>query len=165
VKINLGCGAKKHWLDEVGLDSDRAVKPTILCNLNEGIPLKDGCVDKFYSSHFLEHLEEPKALLREIVRVGKKGAEVEVVVPYWSFEASMFPPHKHTFPPEFWRHAQEYRHAYFGDDGYLKVVGITYDYTDYGVAFCERLGISPEQGRLHLNNIVHQMIVRMEVVK
>jgi predicted SAM-dependent methyltransferase len=165
VKINLGCGAKKHWMDEVGLDLERSVKPTVLCDLNRSIPLKDDCTDKVYSSHFLEHVEDPSKVLREVVRVCKHGAQVEIVVPYWSFEASMFPSHKHTLPPEYWRQIQEHRSIHFDKNGYMKVKNVTYCYTDYGVAFCQRLGITPEEGRLHLNNIVHEMTVHLEVVK
>jgi predicted SAM-dependent methyltransferase len=169
VRLNLGCGERKDS-EEVGLDIRKEVKPDILCDLNQGIPLRSECADEIYTSHFLEHLDEHKRLIRDVVRVGKPNAKFVVVVPYWSFECAMFTEHRCTFPPEWFRRIckeKEEIQYWFGGENkpHLELEDITYHYTSDGVAICRQLGISLEQGRKFLNNVVHEIVVTMRVIK
>ncbi len=52
-------------------------------DLRKRIPLPDGCVDKIYSSHFLEHVpySDQTKLLADCQRVLRKGGEMLVCVP------------------------------------------------------------------------------------
>jgi predicted SAM-dependent methyltransferase len=55
--------------------------PDINHDLNEGIPFPDNFIDEVFSSHSMEHFADPKFILREIVRVCKTGAKLEIIVP------------------------------------------------------------------------------------
>jgi SAM-dependent methyltransferase len=46
------------------------------------LPFADDSVGRVFSSHCIEHLDDPVKLLREISRVGAHGAEVELWHPY-----------------------------------------------------------------------------------
>jgi predicted SAM-dependent methyltransferase len=169
VKLNLGCGKIKQP-DEIGLDIRKDCKPDILCDLSKGIPLKSDCADEIYTHHFLEHLEDCGTLIRDIVRVAKKDAKVVVIVPYWSFQCAMFSGHKCTFPPEWFRRICTEKvdiETWFGneDKPRLLLEEINYHYTKDGLAFCQQLGITPDQGVAYLNNIADEMTVIMKVVK
>lgn len=81
VALNLGCGNKKiagatnldlpHW------DANK-----------QPIPADDGYVDCIYAFHFLEHLDDPIAMLAEIQRVLKPGGVANIVVPYYTSQMS-----------------------------------------------------------------------------
>jgi SAM-dependent methyltransferase len=83
--LELGCGQTKRNPDAVGVD----VLPypgvdivgdalTVLRDLDAGT------VDAIYSEHFLEHLDDPEALLEEASRVLRPGGEFRAVVPHFS---------------------------------------------------------------------------------
>ena len=59
------------------------------------LPFDDDSVDAVYSAHCLEHIDYKK-VLREIVRVCKVGATVQIVVPHWLSQDAMCQGHKHT---------------------------------------------------------------------
>lgn len=48
------------------------------------IPYDDGNVDAIHAYHFLEHVADPIAMLREIQRVLKPGGVCQLVVPYYT---------------------------------------------------------------------------------
>jgi SAM-dependent methyltransferase len=90
-KLDLGCGP---WKKEgfFGIDLVRmweqpngkpplVVQADIFHDLNDGIPFPDNSTEEIYCSHFLEHVQEPKHLLREIYRVCQKDAIVEIKIP------------------------------------------------------------------------------------
>jgi len=166
VEIDLGCGWKKHP-GSIGFDRKRYPSVDIVCDLSKSIPLRNGSVDKVYTSHFLEHLHSHEIgnLLKEIVRVCKPKASVLIQVPYWSYEAGMFPGHRHTMPPRFFEDLEVWRRTFFGIGDSLKVVKTTYRYVLGAKEFCHRLGITLEEGRKFLNNIVYDMTVELEVIK
>lgn len=61
-------------------------------DLKKGLPYANGCVEKIYSSHFLEHLppENARALLEECYRVLKPGGVLRLVVPDLLFHAERY---------------------------------------------------------------------------
>lgn len=84
-------------------------------------PIADESVDEVYSSHCLEHLNYPadgefgiRAFVREIARICKVGAPVEIRVPDAISEMAMCPGHRavisintmrhidHIFPEKHW---------------------------------------------------------------
>ncbi len=90
--------AKIYDYDNVRLNlgsSDRAIEGflnvdilsgagvDIVCDLNEGIPLKDNSVAEIYAGHILEHLDDTVRIMEEIYRVCKNGAIVKIKVPYF----------------------------------------------------------------------------------
>lgn len=81
-------------------------------------PLGDASVSEVYSSHCLEHLRDPFAVLGEICRVCVLGAAVEIRVPHPISDLAMTSGHTHVFSPiqalnmdhyfpqDFWRGAK-----------------------------------------------------------
>lgn len=85
-RLNLGCGVRKlpdHW----NVDSDPGCEPDERVDLEETPwPWPDDCVESVMLSHVLEHLgrDTPTylAIIRELYRVCRHGAEVTIVVPH-----------------------------------------------------------------------------------
>lgn len=80
-RVHLGCGAKVKpgWLN-VDLHPAADLK----LDLREPLPLPDGCCDRVYSEHFLEHLGWPgdaEAFLLECHRILRPGGHLSIGVP------------------------------------------------------------------------------------
>lgn len=81
MKLNLGCGGypKEGWANY-----DLISHPGVISrDLTSGLPEPANSVDVIFSEHFLEHIEQPKAidLLRHCHRVLKPGGEIQIVMP------------------------------------------------------------------------------------
>lgn len=83
MKINIGCGYKKID-DFITIDSDPSCNPDYLLNLEtDKLPFEDSSVDKVIAHHILEHLGDGYFhLIKELYRVCKHGAIIDIVVPY-----------------------------------------------------------------------------------
>jgi hypothetical protein len=99
LRLDLGCGQRKAGQEYVGIDLLDApcvdVVGEVLAALSR---IRDGVVDRVYSSHFLEHVEDVDTLLTEVARVMSPGAELEVIVPHFSnpyFYSDLT--HRHAF--------------------------------------------------------------------
>lgn len=68
------------------------------------LPFADGSVGVLYSSHCLEHVEPYGLLLREIARVCRAGAAVEIRVPHWLSDMAHCAGHRHAVSPTQVRH-------------------------------------------------------------
>ena len=75
--LNVGSGSSKPGTDFVDLyPSRREVKK---CDVSkEKLPYKNNTFDKVFSSFLFEHLTNPNFALKEMVRVLKKGGEIEI---------------------------------------------------------------------------------------
>ena len=84
-KVNLGCGLnyKEGWIN---VDSDNTLKKVdVVWNLNNiPYPFKSNSIDRIYIAHVLEHLDEVYEVLKEMHRICKKGAIIEIYVPYFN---------------------------------------------------------------------------------
>ena len=77
MKLELGGGVKPRGQGFINMDwnpvadicHDLMVKPW---------PLADDTVHEVYSSHCIEHLEDPMSILQEIARVGVVGCPVQI---------------------------------------------------------------------------------------
>ena len=96
--IDLGCG-KRPKPDHFGIDCRGDMAADLVWDLEQGIPWPNNTVEYVYSSHFLEHVADPEALLREIQRVCVKGAVVEMKFPLEMPD----PAHKVIFHHDVWR--------------------------------------------------------------
>lgn len=84
LKIDLGCGPNKKE-GYKGLDILPLPGVDFVLNLEEGFPiLKDNSVDEFYTSHFLEHIQNLELILSEIYRTLKKDGICNIIVPHFS---------------------------------------------------------------------------------
>ncbi len=77
-------------------------------------PFEDGSIDELYSAHCIEHVKCPISFLREVARICKIGAKVEIRCPDAMGEMAMVAGHigvvsinmirhaNHVFPDIFW---------------------------------------------------------------
>jgi len=55
-----------------------------VCNFERALPLKASSVDVVHLSHTVEHIRDLVRFMEEIYRICRPGAEVRVVVPYYT---------------------------------------------------------------------------------
>jgi SAM-dependent methyltransferase len=97
-RLNLGGGGvRKEGFATVDKRTDADVVFDFE-TLAEGarLPFDDDSIDEVFSSHCFEHIRAIRELLREVVRVAKIGAKVEIVVPHHFSQQAMCHDHKHT---------------------------------------------------------------------
>jgi len=71
---------------------------------SDPLPYDDETVDGIHAYHFLEHLADPKRVLREMQRVLKVGGIAQIVVPYYSSPIAHHDlDHKSWFTEDTWR--------------------------------------------------------------
>ena len=80
-KLNIGCGTKKLE-GYINCDIDPAVNPDKVCSI-EKLSFPDNSIDEVHLSAILEHVDLFKAI-KEVNRVCKDGAIVEIWMPHWS---------------------------------------------------------------------------------
>jgi ubiquinone/menaquinone biosynthesis C-methylase UbiE len=83
VKLTLGCGPRRIP-GSIGVDIAPAAAVNLLCDLNQGLPFRDNCVDEIYAYHLLEHLDDFMGVMAEIWRVSRPNARVFIKVPHGS---------------------------------------------------------------------------------
>lgn len=97
-KLNFGCG-DKIWDDYDNIDIQRSSKVTKSFDFNIfPYPIKDNTYDYVWSRSVLEHLTEPGEVLKELWRICKKNAIIEIIVPYYNNKSAVSDmQHKHFF--------------------------------------------------------------------
>jgi len=84
VVVELGCGARKTP-GRIGIDCVDLPEVDIPADLEEGVTfLPDDSLDEMHAEHVLEHVEQFEPLIREIVRVLKRGGTCRARVPHFS---------------------------------------------------------------------------------
>ncbi len=92
VDVGCGRGALHAWLSEayaryIGVDVVRhdgfpADAELVLMNLDSGtLPLADGSADVVVCAETIEHVENPRLLVRELVRIARPGGYLFVTTP------------------------------------------------------------------------------------
>tara|TARA_B100001093_G_scaffold493187_1_gene535089 strand:+ start:40 stop:579 length:540 start_codon:yes stop_codon:yes gene_type:complete len=96
--LDLGCGKKKRQ-GAIGVDYSDRHDADIIHDLNVfPYPFADNSIDQVYLDNVLEHLDDPMAVMAEVHRICKNGAEIKVIVPYFrSVWAFIDPTHQHFF--------------------------------------------------------------------
>ncbi|VVB90875.1 Ubiquinone/menaquinone biosynthesis C-methyltransferase UbiE [uncultured archaeon] len=95
--IDIGCGNSKTK-DAIGPDKVRTGDVDIICDIEQSIPFKDGCIDKIVANNVLEHMSDTVKPLEELHRVLKIGGRAIIEVPHArSLGAFMDPTHKRFF--------------------------------------------------------------------
>lgn len=87
MKINIGSGYKRYP-DYINIDSDIKCNPDYVVNLElDKLPFENNTVTHIIAHHVLEHIGEGYFhLLKEIYRVSKHGAIVDIRVPHHNHE-------------------------------------------------------------------------------
>jgi len=167
-KIDLGCGRRKQD-GYLGLDVVPLAEVDVICNLENGIPLKDNCVTSVYSNQFLEHVQDVVFVMQEIYRVSRPGAKVTLRAPYYtSIGAFKDPTHKNFFTEETFKYFSSFEWERFNYrlSVNFQVERITYTYMrPFG-----RLGSMLPSALMYpfrrfLWNVVHTMISELRVIK
>lgn len=70
----------------------------IVCARGEDIPFSDNTFDVVYSTHVLEHVNDPQKTIAEAIRVCKKGGLIQIVTPNFG---SFFDGHYACFHPPY----------------------------------------------------------------
>ena len=82
--LNLGCGQfpKPGYIN---LDLDPNSKADLIHDLRQfPYPFEDESFSRIEASHLLEHLSDPFSVMKEIHRIAKPGAIVDIRVPHFS---------------------------------------------------------------------------------
>jgi SAM-dependent methyltransferase len=91
-KLNLGCGLKQ-LPDHVNLDVVASVKPDVVHDLNRfPYPFADDRFDEIRAFDVIEHVADLPQVMREIWRMGRAGALVELTTPHFSCANSYIDP-------------------------------------------------------------------------
>lgn len=83
-KLNLGCG---KWIIPWYINQDVIDLPGVdmVFDLDKfPYPFEDNTFDEIYSAHVLEHVQDLGQVMQELTRICKPGAEIKVIVPYFS---------------------------------------------------------------------------------
>ncbi|MEK6823656.1 MAG: methyltransferase domain-containing protein [Nanoarchaeota archaeon] len=88
VKLHLGCD-KSYREGWVNVDFKNSFKHDIDHDLNKfPWPFKDNTFEELTANNVIEHLNNPLEVMKEIWRISKPGARVNIAVPYYkSFNA------------------------------------------------------------------------------
>lgn len=84
ISLNLGCGMRRK---EGYFGVDRVEMPgvDIVADLNEPFgEIPDGCVEKVYTRHVFEHVENFLPLMAELHRIMRPNGIIDVTVPHFS---------------------------------------------------------------------------------
>lgn len=99
-KLNLGCGEFKK-AGYINLDVEDQVLPDVVHNLNDlPFPFESGAFYLIESSHNLEHLNDPFAVMAEMHRLLVPGGRLIIKVPHFS-RGFTHPDHKRGFDVSF----------------------------------------------------------------
>ncbi|MGC9990235.1 MAG: methyltransferase domain-containing protein, partial [Terriglobales bacterium] len=80
--LHLGCGPK-YLTGFLNIDGNPFNKIDLWLDVRNGLPFRSNSVDSIYSTHMFEHFypDELKQLLKECVRVLKRGGGLRLIVP------------------------------------------------------------------------------------
>ena len=96
--LHLGCGNSKIQ-NTVSVDINSKANPDIVWDLNNvPWPIEDNKFDRTIALNVIEHLNDTLKLLKEIYRVSKNNAIINILVPHFSSGAAFVDPtHKSYF--------------------------------------------------------------------
>jgi SAM-dependent methyltransferase len=116
MKIDIGCGNHKRE-GFIGIDIAPGEQVDYVIDIERApLPFENDSVDHVFSNHTFEHIYAPQNILREIVRVCKHGALVEIWTPYLKSNDAFLLGHFSFYNEHIWKHiCYEYDDFYFGD--------------------------------------------------
>jgi SAM-dependent methyltransferase len=104
LRVELGCGANKKE-GFFGIDVEPLPGVDKVMNIEKTpLPFEDNSVDYIYSSHTFEHLTDFPYVFREIFRVCKPGAIIEIWTPYGKSNDGLLYGHFNFFTETHFKH-------------------------------------------------------------
>lgn len=95
IRLNLGCGNKRQE-GHFGVDRFSCAAVDLVADITRPLPFKDSSVDAVWADNLIEHIADIPALMREIHRICRDGAEVSLITPhYTSISSWNDPTHVH----------------------------------------------------------------------
>lgn len=159
MKIDIGCGRyRKDGF--IGIDMQKTTCVDILSNVDYGLPFADDSIEEVYSSHTIEHLTNCDLFLRELARVCKSGALIELRMPYYSYIFALNPGHKYPFSDEWFQAVvRDYYSNLFSIEKveYKECPGVRDELGKYEIDF--------SFAKKHFNNVIEDFTVYLRVVK
>lgn len=169
IGLNLGCGKHKFegWhnadLADADLNFDFEKFPW---------PIKDNTYDYIYSNDVLDHLEDFFSVMKEIYRIAKPGATVDITTPFYNCQTSWLPPHKqHMSLGHYLLYDPGWRgvHTPENKEDFGKVTLAIKDVRTNGAWFIPDLKIGRITVRyligMYIGEIVQNFTVKLEVIK
>lgn len=130
IKINIG-GGHKRYDGFLNLDMDYHTNPDHIVNLEiDTLPFEDDSVDEVKAHHILEHLGEGFFhLMKELYRVCKDGAIIDIVVPHHRHDIFLADPtHRRPILIEGLRlFSKKYNYDHIEKHGSSSGLGIAFD--------------------------------------
>lgn len=167
MRIDIGCGPKKRP-GYLGVDHSPHEGVDYVCDIErDALPFEDTSVSDVFSSHCLEHLRDPERFFREIGRVAKDGACVEIWTPYaFSNGAFMFS-HLQFLTEDHYAHmCILFPEAYLSMTGvYWEWESVTYIVLPHTMVELDRANVSINFGIKYLKNVVLEFGVVLHVRK
>ena len=92
MKLNIGCGNKKikgyHGVDKYECDA-----ADYICDIeNEKLPFEESTIMAIILDNVIEHLFDIPTVMKELVRVSRKGAVIKIITPHFSSLSSWIDP-------------------------------------------------------------------------
>lgn len=167
LQIELGCGSAKQP-GFIGLDYQAFPGVDIVTDLNEEpLPFEDDSVDYVYSSHAFEHLDNYLHVFREIFRVCRPEATVEIWTPYGKSNDGFLFGHHTFFTEAHFKHVCfEYDRFYLGEcKGYFNWFRSHYNLYPQIAEHLKTMNIPLEFALEHMFNIAMEWGVFLRVRK
>lgn len=133
IMLNLGCGTD-YREGFVNIDRSDTVSPDLVLNLgHEPLPFPDDSVVYVYAKHFFEHLdtEEIDFLVKELYRVCRHGAVIDVVCPHYLSPSSCAVHHKQRISENFFNVYSVDKRKGTGDSKWFFKISYRMDFMRY----------------------------------
>jgi SAM-dependent methyltransferase len=130
--LDVGCGPKKTP-NAIGIDHHPYPGVDVVCNLDvTPWPLQTSSFDKIVASHVIEHVESIPTFMRELHRIGRPGAIIEISTPHYTCNDSW------QDPTHRW-HLGSRWHETFCGGGYLTAQLPQFEFISVEVEFPRKL--------------------------
>jgi len=166
-RVELGCGSKKRD-GFFGID----IAPSPVVDLVQDfektpLPFADNSIDYVYSSHAFEHIDSPQGVLRELVRVCKPGATIEIWTPYGKSDDGMLFGHHIFYSEASFKHiCFEYDRFYLGEaNGFFSWFKTHYNLHPTILRDLDRMNVSLDCALRHMFNVAMEWGVFLRVEK
>lgn len=175
MKLNLGCGYKKSP-NYINVDKFEACKPDILADLEvTPWPFRTNEIDEVLFNHSLEHMGADVSvflnIMKELYRVCKAGAKVQVNVPHPRHDDFINDPtHVRIITPELFRLFSKKLNQYWVDTGDARTPFALYLDVDFELKVCtlisdQRYQALQQAGKITPQDLINLMRERNNVIK